>query len=248
MDWIKVETALPDKPEVCQLAALLDLDIDAVTGKLIRVWGWASRSCHGDGVTNVTVMSHLDRVTGTPGFMAAMVKVGWCTIENDRLTFVNFDRHNSQTAKDRALATARKARQRVTEMSRSDRDKSVTREEKRRCISSPPVSKDTPPLPFGSEGFATAWADYLAYRRESRLVALKPRSIAAKFAEMLEWGEEGAIASIRATIANGWKGLFPPKDEKPTPGSGRTFRRASQAVTTDGPGSTLEGVLKIVEG
>ena len=34
----------------------------------------------------------------------------------------------------------------------------------------------------------------------------------------------------------------------PASGSGHAFRRASQAVTTDGPGSTLEGVLKIVEG
>ena len=140
MAWIKVELSLPDKPEVCQIASILDLDIDAVTGKLIRIWGWASRSCHGDGVTSVTVMSHLDRIAGVTGFVAALVKVGWCRVENDKLLFVNFDRHNSQTAKDRALAAARKARQRVTEMSRSDRDNSVTREEKIRIV---PVSNDT---------------------------------------------------------------------------------------------------------
>ncbi len=37
-DWIKVQHVTPDKPEVWQIADRLDIDPDAVVGKLIRVW------------------------------------------------------------------------------------------------------------------------------------------------------------------------------------------------------------------
>jgi hypothetical protein len=39
-DWIKFELTTLDKPEVCQIADLADIDPDAVVGKLMRVWGW----------------------------------------------------------------------------------------------------------------------------------------------------------------------------------------------------------------
>jgi hypothetical protein len=137
-DWIKVEEHLPDKPEVVRMAAILGIDPDAVTGKLIRIWAWASRSCHADGVTDVTVMSHIDRVTNVTGFAESMKKAGWLEVDGESIRFPNFDRHNSKTAKDRALGALRQRESRaarhgpVTEMSRSDRDTSVTREEKRR--------------------------------------------------------------------------------------------------------------------
>jgi hypothetical protein len=67
-----------------------------------------------------------------------MVSVGWLEIDESGVTFPNFDRHNGESAKARGLAAERKRNQRsrVTEedgqMSRSERDTSVTREEKRR--------------------------------------------------------------------------------------------------------------------
>lgn len=116
-DWIKIEENTPYKPEVCQIAASLGLDVDAVTGKLIRIWAWASRNCHGDGVTSVTVMSLLDRDTGVTGFCDAMISAGWLIVENEKLVFPNFHFHISQSAKDRASEAKRKQR------SRNNRDK-----------------------------------------------------------------------------------------------------------------------------
>ena len=84
------------------------------------------------------------------------------------------------------------------------------------------------PLPFDSPEFATAWADWLAYRRERRLPTYKPTSIKGQFAALAEWGEAGAIASIRESIRNQWQGLFPPKNL--VSGS-----RATSAVYTRAP-------------
>ncbi len=140
-DWIKLETTTPDKPEVFQIAEALQIDPDAVLGKLIRVWVWAdqqSRDGHAPSVTKTV----LDRVAHVTGFADALITCGWLEDAAEGLTFPNFDYHNGQTAKARALAAKRKQNERgkshdsVTAPSRSQRDvqrdKNVTREEKRR--------------------------------------------------------------------------------------------------------------------
>ena len=112
-DWIKVEENMPDKPEVYIMAARLGIDPDSVSGKLLRIWAWASRNCNADGVTSVTVKPHLDRVTAVTGFTDAMVEAGWLVVDGVSLRFPNFDRHCSQTAKDRANTNRRVSRHRT---------------------------------------------------------------------------------------------------------------------------------------
>lgn len=123
-DWIKVEETTPDKPEVQKMASILGIDPDAVTGKLIRVWVWASRSCNADGVTDVTVKALLDRVTCITGFADLMLQVGWLEQDGDDLRFPNFDYHNSQTAKTRAKSNKRVSEHR--ERKRNCNGQSVT--------------------------------------------------------------------------------------------------------------------------
>jgi hypothetical protein len=126
-----------------------------------------SRSQRDISVTDVTLAAQpicdagvarvvIDRLSGVPGFTEAMIGVGWLVIEDGQAYFPNFERHNGNTAKTRALSSMRQAKRRdaeerrhasvtimsrsqrdktvtsVTPMSRSQRDKSVTREEKRR--------------------------------------------------------------------------------------------------------------------
>ena len=132
-EWIKVEHHLHEKVEVAAIAELTGLDADTVVGKLCKVWSWASRNCHGDGVTGIASLRIIREITHCEMFDEAMANCGWITIKGDKVSFSNFDRHNSQTAKERALATQRKWKQRghgdVTKMSRSERDKNGTREE-----------------------------------------------------------------------------------------------------------------------
>jgi uncharacterized phage protein (TIGR02220 family) len=136
-DWIKMRIALADDPAVISIAARISVDEFEVVGMLHHLWGWAdtqSRDGHAPGVTNVWI----DRYVRHAGFADAMVSVGWLDIDKTGVTFPKFDRHNGETAKTRALAAERKRNQRnkVTDeegqMSRSERDTSVTREEKRR--------------------------------------------------------------------------------------------------------------------
>ena len=133
-DWIKVEKATPGKPEVMAIADELGIHIDHAFGLCVRFWSWCDDQMtdgHARRVTNVT----LDAYFGHAGFATALVKVGWLRVREGSLEVPNFDRHLSESAKNRALSGSRKQKQRskdVTEMSRSERDESVTREEKRR--------------------------------------------------------------------------------------------------------------------
>lgn len=102
-NWIKIEHSMPDKPEVDGIAVHLNLDHDAVVGKLLRFWIWADQQTIDGKSFNVTD-SFLDRLTNCPGFAAALVEVGWLARRNGRLSLPNFDRHNGQTAKSRALS------------------------------------------------------------------------------------------------------------------------------------------------
>lgn len=146
-EWIKMRNDLAEDPAVISMAARFGVDEDMIVGKLHRLWSWAdrqSRDGHAAGVTNVWI----DRYIRLDGFAEAMVEVRWLAIDETGITFPNFDRHNGETAKSRALGAKRKQKQRtnvpqtVPDMSRTERDKNGTREEKRR-----EESKSIPPTP-----------------------------------------------------------------------------------------------------
>ncbi len=111
-DWIKLEHTTPDKPEVVRMAAHLNLDQDAVVGKLARIWIWADQNSI-DGNALTVTDAFLDRVTACPGFAGALREVGWLSGRTGLLTIPNFDRHNGQTAKARAVTNRRVSRHRA---------------------------------------------------------------------------------------------------------------------------------------
>jgi len=233
MDWIKIEINLPNKPEVCQVAAASGLDVDTVTGKLVRLWGWASMNCTDRGITSVTVEPLLNRITGVENFVQFLVDCGWIRRKNEALIFVNFDRHNSKTAKVRAQNAKRINDYRAKTTPGKCHGDSVTKSlpEKEKEIEKE-VATETP-YPFESDSFKKAWADYLTYRRESRMKVLPPSTVRARFHQFQAWGETAAIEAIRRAIANGWAGIFEPKDG--APGSARTPQKspANAAHGTD---------------
>jgi hypothetical protein len=133
-EWIKVVTNLTEKPEVLQISDATGIDCHGVVGRLIDVWSWASRNCRNDGVTDVTALRQINKIAGCDSFADAMVSCGWITVRERKIVFTNFDRHCSQTAKDRALSATRMARKRgydnVTLALRSCSPGSVTRLDK----------------------------------------------------------------------------------------------------------------------
>lgn len=137
-----IDLELSDKPEVHQISALLQLDPDTVVGKLVRVWSWFDKQTVDGHAPSVTV-ALLDRITVRDGFAEAMAQAGWLDKANGGLRMPKFDRWNGQSAKKRALAYRRQAKKRnadVTPTSRPERDKSVTREDKRNITTPIPPS------------------------------------------------------------------------------------------------------------
>jgi len=163
-DWIKLEMTTPDKPEVHAIASALNIEAEHVLGCLCRIWIWADEQSLNGHALSVTEKT-LDRVARVPNFAKAMRESGWLTGENGAITLPNFGAHNGKTAKSRALAQRRKQVERVTKESRSNRDNSVTREEKRRST--------TPKPPSGE--FVRFWLVY-------------PRHVAKK-AALQAWGK-----------------------------------------------------------
>lgn len=105
-DWIKVERAALAKPEILEMAEVLGIDRHAVLGKLLEVWFWfdeQTKNGNASGVSSVTLMRFIDERTGVTGFGEGMQKAGWL----EGCSIPNFDRHNGETAKNRALTNKR---------------------------------------------------------------------------------------------------------------------------------------------
>jgi hypothetical protein len=134
-DWIKMRCNLDTDPAVFKMAELLGIDELGIVGRLWKFWAWADQhvsDCNAVSVTTKTI----DRITCTKNFSDALQKVGWLELKNDEegyFSIPNFDRHNGQTAKRRALTKNRVEKNRVTHEALQKRYNSVTREEKRRC-------------------------------------------------------------------------------------------------------------------
>lgn len=72
------------------------------------------------------------------------------------------------------------------------------------------------PLPFTSEAFALAWAEWETSRREAGK-PIKPTGRKLQMAKCIEWGEIRAIAALRHSAANGYQGLFEPNTQRNGP-------------------------------
>jgi hypothetical protein len=202
-DWIKFELATIDKPEVLQMAEILGTTSDDVVGKLLRVWGWFDqRSINGDagGVTSVTLMKFIDRHVGSNGFAACMKKVGWLT--DDGLP--NFERHNGETAKNRALTNKRMKRMRnagVTQEASPEKRREEKKEKQHAAVAAVPDW-----LP------GDAWQSFAEMRAKIR-APLTDKAKTLALAELGKLRDQGhdPRAVLEQSVMNGWRGLFPLK-------------------------------------
>lgn len=198
-DWIKMRNDLADDPAVIGIAARLGIDEFAVVGRLQYLWAWVdsqSRDGHAAGVTG----AWLDRKVQRDGFAQAMVDVAWLVVTPDGIEIPNFDRHNGETAKTRALGTKRKQKQRASvtdvpqpagQVSRTQRDKSETREEKRREEHTEPNGSDAHASPTDRD---MVFANGVALLTAAGLVDKNARSFLA--AQCKAHGEAAVKAAL----------------------------------------------------
>lgn len=164
-DWIKWTKGFARKPEIVQMADLLELSRQHIASAYMEVAEWLDSEgipdSEDDPDSDITVtllsrsqrdkraqlLSHLDDIARVPGIGGALQKVGWLEVTQTALVFKRAARHNTETSKRRALASRRQRRMRssaTSSVSRFHRDKNVTREEKRR-----EEKKEPPVVPLG---------------------------------------------------------------------------------------------------
>jgi hypothetical protein len=217
-DWIKVQKDTPDKPEVLAIAARMNLDPDAVVGKLVRIWSWFDTHTI-DGNAQSVTYSFLDRLTGVTGFAEQVSLVGWLEQNGHELTLPNFGYHNGETAKTRALGKKRTEKHRSNAESNAESNgDSVTKtspekriEEKRRnkedSATEVALLPDWIPL--------EAWAAFLEMRRKIK----KPPTehainlLIAKLDRFRQQGQD-IQAILEKSITSGWQDVFELKENK----------------------------------
>jgi len=110
-DWIKMRTNLRDDPAVIGIGNACGLDEDTVVGKLHRLWSWADQQTTDGNASSVT-LAWLDRYVSAPGFAQALCAQGWLSVSDAGITIPNFECHNGETGKRRALTAKRSVKAR----------------------------------------------------------------------------------------------------------------------------------------
>lgn len=64
---------------------------------------------------------------------------------------------------------------------------------------------------YETEDFKAAWNDWSEHRRAMKK-PLTPQSEKLQMKQLAEWGYDLALATLKHSTANGWQGLYPPKD------------------------------------
>ena len=111
-DWIPIRPDLWGADEVEGIAELAGLSVDAVVGKLVRVWGWFDSETI-DGAFLRARACALDKHADHVGFAEAMLKVGWLKVENGVVVMPNFEHWLGECAKKRMKHAKLTRRQRA---------------------------------------------------------------------------------------------------------------------------------------
>ena len=108
-----MNTSLHENPHVVEMAERLELDELHIVGLLWRLWSWADAQVVDGSCVNTTTR-RIDKMVGVVGFCDALRAVGWLDGEDKNLVFPDFEKHNGETAKKRALGRNRNQKYRYT--------------------------------------------------------------------------------------------------------------------------------------
>jgi len=116
-DWIKVEHATLDKPEIAMAAEVLGISEADSFYLFMRYWVWLDQNLDEARVGLVPFVSRrsLETKFKCPGFAGMLESLGWAQFDDEQriLTVVNWDRHNGKSAQSRAVEQRKKKRQRA---------------------------------------------------------------------------------------------------------------------------------------
>ncbi len=132
-DWIKLRVDIFRDPSVLRMSDMCRTNRHHIVGLLSDVWGWIDGHTVDGSCPNISI-AMLDAYICHDGFSAAMMAAGWLEQRGDGIHFPKWERHNSMTAKARALENEAKRLRRTDVRQVSDKMsiERPTREEKRR--------------------------------------------------------------------------------------------------------------------
>lgn len=111
-DWLKVEKATPDKPEVRHIARLCNVSPGDAFAAWFRLWCYLD-TVTADGEVRFLTPADCDEFARLPGIGAALSHdhgCGWIVFHSRGATVANWDRHNGESAKQRANTQLRVAK------------------------------------------------------------------------------------------------------------------------------------------
>src|SRR5690606_14755488 len=106
-DWIKMRTGLSRHPKIVRMASALSADRLRVIGGLHAVWCLFDEHSE-DGNLEGYSPQVVDDLIGWEGFTSALILVGWAEEHGESLCLPEFESHNGQSAKRRAMEADRK--------------------------------------------------------------------------------------------------------------------------------------------
>ena len=110
-DWIKWEKGLVRKAEVIRIARTLKSTPQHAAACCMQVWEWAEDVTENGIIPGVTAVD-VSFAAGVTGIGEAMVGAGWLLETEDAVVLPNWDRHNGEPSKRRAVDALRKRVQR----------------------------------------------------------------------------------------------------------------------------------------
>jgi hypothetical protein len=246
LEWIKFELHTSNKPEVWEMAGKLGVDPDAVVGKLLRVWGWFSNQTTDGNAPSVT-KALLDRDCGVVGFCAAMIEAGWMIEENGRIRLPNFDRHNSQTAKTRALTAKR-----VASHKGKGNAASVTTRVSSALPREDKIREELPPTTHVCEDIQKSdfepwldsiWGKWSAYRFQKTGQNITDVEEDLLKLDLLRMGQEKAVRNVEFSIKRGFKTIRDADDDWDRRDRPSGLSGPSSAFSSETMGQKMKRVL-----
>lgn len=200
-DWIKVEDTTPDKPEVSRMAEALGVTPEHILGCMVRVWIWADQQSIDGNAVGVSDLA-LDGIARNAGIASAMRKEGWIVGDGATLSFPNFERHNGETAKKRALTNRRVKR------FRNDSNVTSSLPEKRREENIKP-----PIVPLPDFVPRETWEAFCGMRKGlkgGRFGDRAQKGILTELGKLKAAGHDPR-AVLEQSVRNEWKDVYPIK-------------------------------------
>lgn len=113
MNWVRINTTLPDSPKLIALARRLDCSMNEALGVAVRWLCWLD-SHTADGKSGLYAPEVDDVVCQKESASTALCEIGWAyKNEDDFICAVDYETYNTPNTKAKTLAAARQKKSRL---------------------------------------------------------------------------------------------------------------------------------------